>query len=188
MNCIPGTVLPFEAGMESNCFSVVSPLLSVTKGLTLSQVRELTGMEGSTIQNWVKRGWVKNPQGRRYGEEQVVRIMLINMLRGAMQLDKIVWLMEYINGSVEDRADDILPDKELFNLLCSIIVQVEKEGFTSSKAIEAVIAAKMQGFPVTDQTAVDKLKDALLSMVLAYIASEIRSMAEAEFDRIKEKT
>ena len=188
MKCIPGTILPFEEGMEGNCFSVISPLLSVTKGLTLSQVRELTGLESSTIQNWIKRGWVKNPQGRRYGEEQVIRIMLINMLRGAMQLDKIVWLMGYLNGSVEDRADDILPDRELFNVLCSVICQVQEGGFTTRDAINQIISEKTSCYVHLGKSAQNKLNSALLSMVLAYIASEIRVMSEEEFDRIKAET
>ena len=104
---IPGTVLSFNSSAAENSYSLISPLLTVTKGLTLAQVTALTGLEPSTIQNWVKRGWVKNPEGKRYGEEQVVRIILINMMRGSMQLEQIAFLMSYINGSVDDRADDI---------------------------------------------------------------------------------
>ena len=97
LELIPGTVLNFNSVAADNCYSVIAPLLTVTKGLTLAQVRELTGLEASTIQNWVKRGWVKNPEGKRYGEEQVMRIILINMMRGSMQLEQIAFLMSYIN-------------------------------------------------------------------------------------------
>ena len=126
LELIPGTVLNFNSVAAENCYSVIAPLLTVTKGLTLAQVRELTGLEASTIQNWVKRGWVKNPEGKRYGEEQVMRIILINMMRGSMQLEQIAFLMSYINGSVEDRSDDILPDRELFNILCSKFIRVNR--------------------------------------------------------------
>lgn len=59
MEYIPGTTLTFNNIVADNCFSLIAPLLTVTKGLTLAQVRELTGLETSTIQNWIKRGWVK---------------------------------------------------------------------------------------------------------------------------------
>ncbi len=102
LRTVPGTVLPWTDGLQQNAFAVLSPVLAVTKGLTLSQLRELTGLEGSTIQNWVKRGWVERPTGKRYGEQQIVRIVIINMLRNSMQLDKIIALMTYINGQVDD--------------------------------------------------------------------------------------
>ena len=66
MKNVPGTVLPWTDGLQKNAFAVLSPVLAVTKGLTLSQLKELTGLEGSTIQNWVKRGWVESPTGKRY--------------------------------------------------------------------------------------------------------------------------
>ena len=93
LRTVPGTVLPWTDGLQQNAFAVLSPVLAVTKGLTLSQLRELTGLEGSTIQNWVKRGWVERPTGKRYGEQQIVRIVIINMLRNSMQLDKIIALI-----------------------------------------------------------------------------------------------
>ena len=105
LTTIPGTMLPFEEGLEQNAFAVLTPLLSVTRGLTLSQISEVTGLQGSTIQNWVKRGWVANPKNRRYEERQVARVILINMLKPSLQLETIVSLMKYINGSVEDAAD-----------------------------------------------------------------------------------
>ena len=85
MEYIPGTTLTFNNIAADNCFSLIAPLLTVTKGLTLAQVRELTGLETSTIQNWIKRGWVKNPEEKRYGEEQTMRIILINMMSNIMK-------------------------------------------------------------------------------------------------------
>lgn len=126
LRTVPGTVLPWTDGLQQNAFAVLSPVLAVTKGLTLSQLRELTGLEGSTIQNWVKRGWVERPTGKRYGEQQIVRIVIINMLRNSMQLDKIIALMTYINGQVDDRSDDIIPDRELFSLLCAVIHEADE--------------------------------------------------------------
>ncbi|MBR5190794.1 MAG: DUF1836 domain-containing protein [Clostridia bacterium] len=178
---IPGTALPFNISAAENCYSLISPLLTVTKGLTLSQVTELTGLETSTIQNWVKRGWVKNPEGKRYGEEQVMRIILINMMRGSMQLEQIAFLMAYINGSVEDRADDILPDKDLFNVLCNIIYICEQSSALDMEHLDKIIENQIDKTKINDAISVKKLKTALRAMVLAFLSTQIRDMAQKAF-------
>lgn len=179
--CIPGTALKFNSSTADDCYSVISPLLTVTKGLTLAQVRELTGLEASTIQNWVKRGWVKNPEGKRYGEDQVVRIILINMMRGSMQMEQIAFLMSYINGSVEDRSDDILPDRELFNILCSIIYLCEETSVTDTEYLDSVIKKQVERVNITDEKSRKKLETALRAMVLAILSTQIKAMAQEAF-------
>lgn len=181
MNLIPGTVLKFNSVAAENCYSVIAPLLTVTKGLTLAQVRELTGLEASTIQNWVKRGWVKNPEGKRYGEEQIMRIILINMMRGSMQLEQIAFLMGYINGSVDDRSDDILPDRELFNILCSIIYACQQNAISDVEYLDKVIDARIENVKVSDCISQKKLKTALRAMVLAILSTQMKELAQKAF-------
>ena len=181
MEYIPGTVLKFNSAVADNCYSVIAPLLTVTKGLTLAQVKELTGLEASTIQNWVKRGWVKNPEGKRYGEEQVVRIILINMMRGSMQLEQIAFLMAYINGSVEDRSDDILPDKELFNVLCSIIYTCQQNSFADTEQLDHIIDSRLEQVKINDSVSQKKLRTALRAMALAILATQMRDLAQKAF-------
>jgi len=122
---IPGTTLKFSEQARDSAFSLIAPVLEATGGLTLSQLSKLTGLEGSTIQNWIKRGWISSTQGKKYSEKQVIRILLINMLRGAMKLEDIARLMNCINGDVEDTSDDIIADVILYNILfCYILVQL----------------------------------------------------------------
>ena len=42
-------------------FEALRPAFAVTGGLMLSQVVEMTGLGSSTIQNWIKRGWIMSP-------------------------------------------------------------------------------------------------------------------------------
>ncbi len=181
LDLIPGTVLNFNSVAAENCYSVIAPLLTVTKGLTLAQVRELTGLEASTIQNWVKRGWVKNPEGKRYGEEQVMRIILINMMRGSMQLEQIAFLMGYINGSVDDRSDDILPDRELFNILCSIIYACQQNAIADVEYLDKVIDARLENAKISDGISQKKLRTALRAMVLAILSTQMKELAQKAF-------
>lgn len=184
LEVIPGTALKFNSAAADDCYSIIAPLLTVTKGLTLAQVRELTGLESSTIQNWVKRGWVKNPEGKRYGEEQVMRIILINMMRGSMQLEQIAFLMGYINGSVDDRSDDILPDKDLFNTLCNIIYICEKSSALDTDYLDKVIETQVEKVKISDAVSVKKLKTALKAMVLAFLSTQIRELAQKAFAQL----
>lgn len=182
MKTVPGTALPWTEGLQKNAFAVLSPVLAVTKGLTLSQLRELTGLEGSTIQNWVKRGWVESPTGKRYGEQQIVRIVIINMLRNSMQLDRIIALMTYINGQVDDRSDDIIPDRELFSLLCSVIYEADSRHSTDKAVIASIIEAQLADYHGPNADSKEKLERAVLCMVLGFIASEIKKQADDEYD------
>ncbi len=178
---IPGTVLKFNGAAADDCYSVIEPLLEVTKGLTLSQVRALTGLEASTIQNWVKRGWVKNPEGKRYGEEQVTRVILINMMRGSMQLEQIAFLMSYVNGSVEDRSDDILPDRELINLLCGIVYMCEENSVFDESGTDGIISRKLSESSINDAGKRAKLHSALRVMVPAILSTQLKERAQSAF-------
>ena len=117
MRIIPGTTLKYSEQIRNNAFSAISPVLEATGGLTLSQLSKLTGIEGSTIQNWIKRGWVSSTIGKKYRQRQIIRIILINMLRGVMKLEDIARLMKYVNGDVEDSSDDIIDDVILYNIV-----------------------------------------------------------------------
>jgi len=45
-----------STGQNDKGFARIAMLLEATGGLSLSQVCAVTSLEGSTIQNWVKRG------------------------------------------------------------------------------------------------------------------------------------
>ena len=90
---IPGTNLKRSdlGGLTGKPF--LNQLFMVSDGVMLSQIRKIAGIDGSTLQNRTKRGWVPNAQLKRYGIDQVAHILLINMLRSCLQLDRIAWLL-----------------------------------------------------------------------------------------------
>ena len=108
MRVIPGTTIKYNEQARDSAFSVVSPVLEATGGLTLSQLSKLTGIEGSTIQNWIKRGWVASTIGKKYSEQQVIRILLINMLRGVMKLEEIVKNILTIVAIIDDLNNKLI--------------------------------------------------------------------------------
>ena len=183
---LPGTTLPLPEGQQDDLFSVLDPIFAVSPGgLLLSQVTELTGLGAATIQNWVKRGWVSNPVNKRYGELHVARILLINLLRPAMKLENIAALLRYVNGSVDDRAADIIPETQLYSLLCSVLTRLEpQDSIITHESIITLIGAQLEGYegPVAD--AKERLENAMRIMVLNIAASRLMQQADALFSRL----
>lgn len=181
---IPGTTMAYSEKVKTEAFSLISPILTATGGLTLSQLSKLTGLGGSTIQNWIKRGWVVNIPGKKYYEVQVIRILLINMLRGTMQLENIAVLMNYINGKVEDTSDDIIPDIDLYNIFCSIICELDEKRIFESEQIRVTIKEilRKNNSYVKEQEQI--LENTLFIMTLAYQSSLIKNQMEQEYERL----
>jgi len=175
---IPGTTMKYSGQAKDAAFSLISPILEATGGLTLSQLSKLTGLEGTTIQNWIKRGWVSPTRGRKkYTQQQVLRILLINMLRGAMKLDDIANLMVYVNGDVEDTSDDIIADELLYNILCKIIFEAEERGKFNTDEIKELVEHEVEEYAseITDEV---KLKKAMYVMIIAYRSGYLKSEME----------
>ena len=184
MTILPGTNLEIDDGKLIFGFANIAPLVSVTRGLTLSQACDLTGIEPTTVQNWIKRGWVAHPIDKRYGEYQISRMIILNMLRSAMQLEKIAVLLRYINGDADNRNDDIIPDASLYTYLCMIIDDVMQKNITDPVQIRE--AANRITFEYKEKFAgaKEKLVKALTIMTLVYISAAIKEKAEELFAEI----
>ena len=181
---IPGTTLKYSEQAREAAFTMVAPVLEATGGLTLSQLSKLTGLEGSTIQNWIKRKWVPATVGKKYSEKQVIRILLINMLRGVMKLEDIARLMCYINGDVEDTSDDIISDIALYNMLCRIIFSAEDNGAFSPESIRKLINKEISISEKSIRSDEDKLRKAMYVMVMAYRCSVLKRETENSLGEI----
>ena len=177
---IPGTTLKFNEQARDEAFSIISPVLEATGGLTLSQLCKLTGLTGSTIQNWIKRGWVAGTQGKKYSRKQVQRILLINMLRNSMKLEDIARLMEYVNGDVEDTSDDIIDDDVWYNILCRIIFTAEDEGAFDAGTVRKLISRELNQCTneIHIQSDEYKLHNAMFIMVMGYRSSCLKNEME----------
>jgi len=177
MKFFPGTTLPFDSKFCENSFFIISSLCAATGGITLSQLTEMTGLEGTTIQNWVKRGWVSKTIGKKYNERQIARILIISILRDSIQLEQIAKLMSYVNGSVDDMTDDIIDEGELYNRLCTIIFSLD-ENKLSGESVKSAIRQHLADYkgPLPDSK--ERLFSALRVMVTAYIAAMIKRKSE----------
>ena len=179
---VPGTSIPHEGG---GMFSVFRPMIRATDGLTLRQVCSITGLEPSTIQNWIKRGFVSHPVEKKYRERQLARILLISALRDCMKIDSIGDLLAIVNGDTEDTSDDIISEEQLYDYLCEIIGTAD-EGALSFEEIPETVRSVTKDYIPTDDTAAERLNEALTVMVFAYTAGQYKKEADKRFLQLKE--
>ena len=178
---IPGTTLE---GLRSNADRTDGLFQSMflAGGLTLSQVASITGLEPYAIQNWVKRGYLSPPQHKRYDLEQVCRIININMLKGALPLDRVCQLMTYINGSLSDESDDIIDDTVLYFMFVRLAARARTLDSTEdwNEALDEVMEGYAEPFP----GAREKIVKVLRIMLTAWIATRMRQEAEKMFEQL----
>ena len=178
---IPGTVISYSG--DGIGFAYFRPLMQVTDGLTLSQVRALTGLETSTIQNWVKRGYVPRPVNKMYKERHLARILLISSLRDSMQIDRVGELMTFINGDADDESDDIISEEKLYDVFCCVISEISA-ACPGDDDIRRIVIQECKTVEMIDRSARERLTEALCVMVYAYTSGVLKKKCEESFQKL----
>lgn len=182
LNNIPGTVLKLEKMGGSVGLEFLDKVFYISDGIMLSQIREITGIDGTTLQNWLKRGWVPNPKNRMYSREQLSRIMIINMMRDTMQLSRVSYLLRYLNG--DDDGDRIITESRLYDYVCKIIVKITSPDSAALNDLSEVIEEVTEDYAEPVGGAKRRLSEALRVIVVSYYAAMIKSIADASVDRL----
>ena len=181
---IPGTKLK-RSDMEGlTGLDFLRKVFFISEGVMLTQIRDISGIDSSTLQNWTKRGWVASSRLKRYNIDQVAHILIINMLRSCMQLDHIAYLIHYINGLVEDRSDDIISDSRLYDYICRILSRLMDGHTCALDELSVVIEEMTVDYEETVAGARARLNTALEIIVAAYYAAVIKRHAEGLMSRI----
>ncbi len=183
---IPGTVLKRADMGNVTGMEFLKKIFYISSGVMLTQIRDMAAIDGSTLQNWTKRGWVVNAPNKRYDIDQVAHILIINMLRGCMQLDRIDFLIRYINGRHDDDSDNIIRDSELYDYICRILDSLLVSGGDLSElrpCIEEVTSDYVE--KVTG--ARRRLSTALEIIVIAYYAATIKRASDSMLDTLINK-
>ena len=179
---IPGTTL---TDLRANADHVDEMFTSMflPGGMVLSQVSSITGLEAYTIQNWVKRGFLAPPRNKRYDLEQVCRIITINMLKGALPLEKICSLMQYINGDLTDESDDIIDDAILYFMFVKLAARARHIG--GNQGWEDAISEAMESYKEPKPGAKDRVNKVLRVMLMAYISSRFKAQVDSMVDELQ---
>ena len=175
---IPGTkLLRAEMGNVTG-LEFLSKVFYISDGVMLSQIREVSGIDGSTLQNWTKRGWVANAKLKKYNIDQVAHILIINMLRACIQLDRIALLLQYINGNVDDLSDDIVRDSVLYDYICRVLDRLMQRDACSMSTIKDVIADVISDYEEVRAGARGRLANAMEIIIVAYYANLIKHRSD----------
>ncbi|MBQ2735028.1 MAG: hypothetical protein IJF33_04270, partial [Clostridia bacterium] len=63
---IPGTKLK-QSDMDGlTGLDFLKKVFFISNGVMLTQIRDISGIDSSTLQNWTKRGWVVNSKLKKY--------------------------------------------------------------------------------------------------------------------------
>ena len=172
-----GKVTP--GGPDDKGFAKIEILLEATGGLTLSQVCAVTGLEGSTIQNWVKRGWVEHPVGKKYEEIHIARILIINALKECIKLEHIAMLMNFVNG-----RDAIIKESTLYNYLCEALKQSGQSDDHSKSGVETVINNVIKDYSDPNPDSRIRIRKALTLMIFACVCTDVKRRVDAMMGQI----
>ena len=182
---IPGTILNRKSMGDVTGLEFLSKIFYLSDGIMLTQIREISGIDGSTLQNWVKRGWVANSKLKRYNIDQVAHILTINMLRNCMQLDKIAFLVRYVNGNLEDQSDDIIRDSELYDYICRILDKLTNK---NSEHTFDTLRECIENATVTYEEKVTgakkRLDNALEIIITAYYSSLLKRSVDDKLSQL----
>lgn len=177
---IPGTILRRKDMGDVTGLEFLKKIFFISSGVMLSQIREISGIDGSTLQNWTKRGWVANSKLKRYNIDQVAHILIINMLRDCMQLDRITFLIRYINGNVNDQTDDIISDALLYDYICRILDRLLYDEVTHDMgSLRACIHEVTADYEEKVSGARKRLNQALEIIIAAYYASLVKRYSDS---------
>ena len=176
---IPGTNFAIDQMGGATGMEFLDKVFYIAKGIMLGQIREITGLDGTTLQNWVKRGWVPNPTKKTYDKEQLARILLICMMRDTMQLSRVAFVLQYINGIEEE--DRIIRESELYDIVCRVMTELTEET-GSMGSIDDVIAHLLENYEEPVSGAKRRLTNGIRIISYTYYSAIIKEQADGMID------
>ena len=173
---IPGTVVDRSKMNGAAGESFLDKVFYITGGIMLTQVREITGIDGTTLQNWLKRGWVASPKGKYYTKEHLARILLIAMMRDTMQLARIAQVLSYINGRVGDES-------VLYDYVCRVVDILADGDSAGLNQLEEVVDTVVESYEERVAGAKKRLSRGIAVIVTAYYSTLVKNHAENMIDQ-----
>ena len=172
---IPGTVLTARVE-DANHVEAQFQSMFLAGGIVLSQVSGVTGLEAYTVQNWVKRGFLAPPDHKRYSLRQLCRIININMLKNVLPMERIVGLLSYINGDLDDESDDVIDDSQLYFMFVRLAAQATV--MNTPQGRDQRIAEELARYREPVPGAKERVEKVLRIMLTAWASAQLRQHAE----------
>ena len=145
-------------------------------GIMMAQVSAIAGLEAYDVQNWVKRGFLPAPEGRRYSLNQLCRILNINMLKKVLPMEQICGLLGYVNGHLDDASDDIIDDSQLYFMFVRLAAHYRT--MQNEAGRDTVIDRELEGYTERIPGAKLRVKKALSIMLTAWASAQLMAAAQ----------
>lgn len=171
---MPGTVL--TAQRETDAGEQMLKALFLGGDISLAQVAAVTGLEPYTVQNWVKRGFLTAPEGKKYTLNQLCRIININMLKSVLPLEQICGLLSYVNGNLDDESDDMIDDSRLYFMFLRI--SAGYIAIHSAEERDQCIAMELENYQEPVPGARERVEKVLRIFLTAWASAQLRKRAE----------
>lgn len=173
---LPGTVLPGDPALPEQAEDMFSSWF-LTGGLVLSQVAQITGLEAYTVQNWVKRGFLSPPVKKKYSQDQLSRIIVINMLKSVLPMEDICGLLSSINGRLDDEGDDTINDSRLYFSFLHLAGKACLSGYGQIPTPEE-IRGELADYREENPGDLDKIVQVISIMLTAWQSARLKRQAE----------
>ena len=99
-----------------------------------------------------------------------------------MMLEKIDFILHYINGKIEDSGDDIISESDLYGYICDIYDIYTREGYGEDTQLKKVISdLTAEKYTEPFEGAKERLDRALEIIIVAYFASIVSGRANELF-------
>lgn len=179
---IPGTVLQGHRGQPEAAQTQISSMF-LAGGMVRSQVAAVTGLEPHAVQNWVKRGFLSPPVGKRYTCRQFCRIAIINMLKGILPMENICILLSYVNGKLDEESDDAIDDSQLYFAFLHVAAKLRdlaSDRPALEQALEESLSEYREPFPGAKQ----RVEQVLRIMLTAWASAQLQREATQLLDEL----
>lgn len=172
---IPGTTLQIKHADADRVDGLFASMF-MAGGMVLSQVASVTGLEPYTVQNWVKRGFLSPPERKRYSMNQLCRIISINALKSVLPLETICSLLGYVNGQLDNEADDIIDDSQLYFLFVRLAGRAKQ--LDDPEQLRQAMDQALAGYEEPVPGARERIEKALKIMLTAWLSARMRQAAD----------
>ncbi len=169
MKHLPGTMIETRGSEYKNIFNSIF----LTGGITLSQLSNITGLEAHTIQNWVKRKYLSAPINKKYSQNQLCRVIIINMLKEVFSIDEVCSLMDYINIYKANERQNFICESNTYFYFTDALFHLNDDIENLDKSIEWAL----KGYVETQKGEQKRLADVLEIMISAYISYSYKQKA-----------
>ena len=181
---LPGTQLQICREDTGDIQRVLSSLF-LAGGITLSQLCAITGVEAYTVQNWVKRGFLPPPKQKHYDIDQLCRVIHIQILKSVMPMEQVTALLGYVNGRLDDRSDDLIPDSRLYAMFVRLMASPGQ--LFSPQEQEIALSAVICSDTTLCPGAAERVEKALRILLAAWLSLRMRQEAETIVQQIKQE-